>query len=77
MKAVKPRSMEKIYREAMMGGGHINTDMQQFMENDRKAPPLVGFSAAAEALHPPFSPSPLAPLVLSCIDADQIDQRLI
>jgi hypothetical protein len=36
VKAVKPRSMEKIYREAMMGGGHINTDMQQFMENDRK-----------------------------------------
>merc|ERR1719395_52112 len=36
VKAVKPRSMEKIYREAMMGGGHINADMQQFMENDRK-----------------------------------------
>jgi hypothetical protein len=36
VKAVKPRSYEKIYREAMMGGGHINTDMQQFMENDRK-----------------------------------------
>jgi hypothetical protein len=34
--AVKPRSYEKIYREAMMGGGHINRDMQQFMENDRK-----------------------------------------
>ena len=61
----------------MLGGGHINADMQQFMENDRKAPPLAGFSAAAEAFHPPFSPSPLAPLVLSCIDADQIDQRLI
>jgi hypothetical protein len=36
VKAVKPRSYEKIYREAIIGGGHINTDMQQFMENDRK-----------------------------------------
>merc|ERR1719169_183945 len=30
------RNYEKLYREMMLGGGHINTDMQQFMENDRK-----------------------------------------
>jgi len=36
LEAVKPRTYEKIYREMMMGGGHINTNMQQFMENDRK-----------------------------------------
>merc|ERR1719379_2710067 len=30
------RNYEKLYREMMLGGGHINADMQQFMENDRK-----------------------------------------
>merc|ERR1719352_475905 len=30
------RNYEKLYREMMLGGGHINSDMQQFMENDRK-----------------------------------------
>lgn len=32
-----PRSYEKLYREMMLGGGHINQNQQQFMENDRKA----------------------------------------
>jgi hypothetical protein len=39
VEAAKPRSYEKIYREKMIkpnGGGHINANMQQFMENDRK-----------------------------------------
>jgi len=31
-----PRTYEKIYREVMLGGGHINSDMQQFLEKDRK-----------------------------------------
>jgi Ca2+-binding EF-hand superfamily protein len=30
------RNYEKLYRENMLGGGHINADMQQFMENDRR-----------------------------------------
>lgn len=34
--AAQERTYEKIYREVMLGGGHINADMQQFMENDRK-----------------------------------------
>eukprot|EP00928_Gymnodinium_smaydae_P024385 TRINITY_DN1973_c0_g6_i1.p1 TRINITY_DN1973_c0_g6~~TRINITY_DN1973_c0_g6_i1.p1 ORF type:complete len:773 (+),score=190.71 TRINITY_DN1973_c0_g6_i1:80-2320(+) len=34
--AVAPRTAEKIYREVMLGGGHINADMQQFLEWDRK-----------------------------------------
>ena len=50
---VQPRTYEKIYREAwenygkihgrwnclqvMLGGGHINADMQQFLECDKKA----------------------------------------
>uniref|UniRef100_A0A7S4RNF6 Calmodulin n=1 Tax=Alexandrium monilatum TaxID=311494 RepID=A0A7S4RNF6_9DINO len=31
-----PRTHERLYREAQLGGGHVNADMQQFMEWDRK-----------------------------------------
>jgi hypothetical protein len=31
-----PRTAEKVYRECMLGGGHVNADMQQFLEWDRK-----------------------------------------
>jgi len=34
--ATQPRSYEKIYREVMLGGGHLNADMQQFLEMDKK-----------------------------------------
>merc|ERR1719428_2638126 len=34
--ATSERTYDKIYREVMLGGGHVNADMQQFMENDRK-----------------------------------------
>jgi EF-hand domain-containing protein 1 len=34
--AKMPRSYEKVYRETIIGGGHINADMQQFMEWDKK-----------------------------------------
>jgi Ca2+-binding EF-hand superfamily protein len=34
--AAQGRTYEKLYREVMLGGGHINENMQQFMENDRK-----------------------------------------
>jgi len=35
--ATKPeRTNEKIYTEVIQGGGHINVNMQQFMEKDRK-----------------------------------------
>ena len=36
VEAKAPRTYEKIYREVMLGGGHINADMQQFLEKDRK-----------------------------------------
>jgi Ca2+-binding EF-hand superfamily protein len=35
-KAGQERTYEKLYREVMLGGGHINENMQQFMEHDRK-----------------------------------------
>lgn len=31
-----PRTHERLYREVMLGGGHVNADMQQFLEWDRK-----------------------------------------
>jgi len=31
-----PKTAERLYREVALGGGHINTDMQQFLEWDRK-----------------------------------------
>merc|ERR1719160_802711 len=34
--AAQERTYEKLYREVMLGGGHVNQNMQQFMENDRK-----------------------------------------
>jgi len=34
--AAQERTYEKLYREVMLGGGHVNENMQQFMENDRR-----------------------------------------
>jgi len=34
--AKAPRTAEKMYREVMLGGGHVNADMQQYLEWDRK-----------------------------------------
>jgi len=34
--SAQQRTYEKLYREVMLGGGHINENMQQFMENDRR-----------------------------------------
>lgn len=31
-----PRNADRLYAEVMLGGGHINKDMQQFLEWDRK-----------------------------------------
>merc|ERR1711904_389385 len=42
------RTYEKLYREVMLGGGHINENMQQFMENDRK---VCRFFAVLDDLH--------------------------
>merc|ERR1719421_264155 len=33
---LQQRTYEKLYREVQLGGGHINANMQQFMEHDRK-----------------------------------------
>jgi len=48
--AKKPRTYEKMYRECMLGGGHINRDMQQFLEKDRK---VLRFYAVLDDLNTP------------------------
>jgi len=48
--AKQPRTAEKIFREVMLGGGHINSDMQQFLENDRK---VLRFYAVLDDLSTP------------------------
>jgi hypothetical protein len=45
-----PRTYEKVYREAMLGGGHINADMQQFLEKDRQ---VLRFFAILDDLSTP------------------------
>lgn len=35
-RSTQPRTYEKVYREVMLGGGHINGNMQQFLEHDGK-----------------------------------------
>jgi hypothetical protein len=48
--AKAPRTYEKVYRECMLGGGHINKDMQQFLEKDRK---VLRFYAVLDDLTTP------------------------
>lgn len=48
--ATAPRTYEKLYREVMLGGGHVNSDMQQFLENDRK---VLRFYAIMDDLNTP------------------------
>jgi hypothetical protein len=48
--AKQPRTAEKNYREVMLGGGHMNADMQQFLEKDRK---VLRFYAVLDDLNTP------------------------
>merc|ERR1719456_261050 len=48
--AKPPRTYEKLYREAMLGGGHVNADMQQFLEKDRQ---VLRFYAVMDDLSTP------------------------
>jgi hypothetical protein len=48
--AKPPRTYEKLYRECMLGGGHVNADMQQFLEKDRK---VLRFYAVMDDLNTP------------------------
>lgn len=69
--AKQPRTAEKIYREVMLGGGHINADMQQFLEQDRK---VLRFYAVLDDMNTPiFERRPFT--ILSFLADDTMEIR--
>lgn len=65
------RTAERQYREMMMGGGHVNADMQQFLEWDRK---VLRFYAVQDDLSSVnFERRPF--LVLYFLSDDQVEIR--
>merc|ERR1712050_347277 len=69
--ARQPRTYEKLYREVMLGGGHINEDMQQFLENDRKV--LRFFCIMDDVSTPQFERRPFE--ILFFLADDQVEIR--
>jgi len=68
-----PRSYEKNYREMLLGGGHINRDMQQFMENDRKV--LRFFAVMDDLLTAQYERRPFVVLYFLADDTMQIREQ--
>eukprot|EP00928_Gymnodinium_smaydae_P024383 TRINITY_DN1973_c0_g4_i1.p1 TRINITY_DN1973_c0_g4~~TRINITY_DN1973_c0_g4_i1.p1 ORF type:complete len:749 (+),score=176.38 TRINITY_DN1973_c0_g4_i1:99-2345(+) len=66
-----PRTYEKIYREVMLGGGHINADMQQFLEMDKKV--LRFFAIMDDLSTPQFERRPF--IILFFLQDDQVEIR--
>lgn len=70
-KKSKPeRSYEKLYREAMLGGGHVNKDMQQFLEKDRKV--LRFFAVLDDIATPQFERRPFTIMFFLADDSIEI-----
>uniref|UniRef100_A0A7S1WG77 Calmodulin n=1 Tax=Alexandrium catenella TaxID=2925 RepID=A0A7S1WG77_ALECA len=69
--AKQPRTYEKLYREVMLGGGHINADMQQFLENDGKV--LRFFAVMDDVSTPQFERRPF--VILFFLADDQLEIR--
>lgn len=69
--AAQPRTYEKLYREVMLGGGHINADMQQFLENDGKV--LRFFAVMDDVSTPQFERRPF--IILFFLADDQVEIR--
>merc|ERR1719486_1206443 len=68
--AKPPRTYEKLYREVMLGGGHINTDMQQFLEKDRKV--LRFYAVLDDLTTPQFERRPFTLLFFLADDTMEI-----
>merc|ERR1719245_2232896 len=66
----QPRTYEKLYREVMLGGGHINEDMQQFLENDRRV--LRFFAVMDDVTTPMFERRPFIILFFLADDTVEI-----
>ncbi|CAJ1395548.1 unnamed protein product [Effrenium voratum] len=72
-KVHQPRSYETVYREQRMGGGHINANMQQFMEWDRK---VCRFYAVFDDLSTPqFERRPFEILYFLADDTVEIKEK--
>jgi len=69
--ALQPRTYEKIYREVMLGGGHINADMQQFLEKDRKV--LRFFAVMDDVSTPQFERRPF--IIMYFLSDDTVEVR--
>lgn len=69
--AKPPRTYEKMYREAMLGGGFVNADMQQFLEKDRKV--LRFFAVMDDLTTPQFERRPF--IILFFLADDTIEIR--
>lgn len=68
--AKAPRTYEKLYREVMLGGGHVNADMQQFLEKDRKV--LRFFAVMDDLSTPQFERRPFTLLFFLADDTVEI-----
>uniref|UniRef100_A0A7S0B7I4 EF-hand domain-containing protein 1 n=1 Tax=Pyrodinium bahamense TaxID=73915 RepID=A0A7S0B7I4_9DINO len=68
--AAQPRTYEKLYREVMLGGGHVNADMQQFLENDGKV--LRFFAVMDDVSTPQFERRPFVILFFLADDTIEI-----
>jgi len=66
-----PRTYDKVYREVMLGGGHINANMQQFLENDGKV--LRFFAVMDDISTPQFERRPFT--IFFFLADDQIEIR--
>lgn len=71
--AKPPRNYEKVYREVMLGGGHINADMQQFLENDRRV--LRFFAVMDDLKTPQFERRPFTILFFLADDTVEIREQ--
>eukprot|EP00933_Yihiella_yeosuensis_P005802 TRINITY_DN110391_c0_g1_i1.p1 TRINITY_DN110391_c0_g1~~TRINITY_DN110391_c0_g1_i1.p1 ORF type:complete len:748 (+),score=182.32 TRINITY_DN110391_c0_g1_i1:97-2340(+) len=74
MKATEPkppRTYEKIYREVMLGGGHINANMQQFLEKDKKV--LRFYAVMDDVSTPQFERRPFT--IMYFLADDEVEIR--
>jgi len=69
--STQPRTYEKMYREMMLGGGHVNEDMQQFLENDGKV--LRFFAIMDDVSTPQFERRPF--VILFFLADDTVEVR--
>jgi len=68
-----PRTHERLYREVELGGGHVNADMQQFLEWDRK---VCRFFAVQDDLSTPtFERRPFIILYFLADDTVEIREQ--